>query len=367
MDDLFAEQNHNDIVLNRMIQLFNNARDSMKNEDFSISNIFDAPHKNDIVRLNNKAKTIVEAKGWLTPSEATNQVEQWQAHASNQISNAISRQANSQKIVLSLFDLSGTWSQPWVDAGYQVYRFDIQDDPFYGDINNFNVEFFNDLFANFEGQDIYAILAACPCTDFAGSGARHFAAKDLDGRTEASIELVYQTLRTIEYFKPAIWAIENPVGRIEKLTGLAPWRLSFDPFHFGDTYTKKTLLWGRFNADLPVAPVEPVEGSKMHRLYGGKSLATKNARSVTPIGFAYAFFMANNAHDHQLMAICNKYDRLDHELLGLALSWGYSEYEISAAIDDAYYDCDDLTAIEEIMALGKARGFDIDLGCANAA
>lgn len=63
--------------------------------------------------------------------------------------------------------------------------------------------------------------------------------------------------------------------------------------------------------------------------------------------------MANNAHDHQLMAFANKYDRLDPELLRLALSWGYSEYEISAAIDDAYYDYDDLAAIEEILALGR--------------
>jgi hypothetical protein len=108
-----------------------------------------------------------------------------------------------------------------------------------------------------------------------------------------------------------VWALENPVGRIEKLGGLPPWRLSFDPNHIGDPYTKKTLLWGRFNADLPIAPVEPTEGSKMHSQYGGKSLATKNARSVTPEGFAYAFFMANNAYDHPAMTISNKYDRLD--------------------------------------------------------
>ena len=162
---------------------------------------------------------------------------------------------------------------------------------------------------------------------------------------------MYQTLRTIEFFKPNIWAIENPVGRIASLTGLSPWRLSFDPFHFGDTYTKKTLLWGRFNADLPIAPVEPIEGSKMHKLYGGKSLATKNARSVTPVGFAYSFFMANNAHDHKLMAFSNKYDRLDRNLLKLALNSGVSEYEISSAIDDAYYDYDDLAAIDSINEL----------------
>ncbi len=293
-----------------------------------------------VVRLNQKSTAYVQANGWMTTEQAAEVVQQWKDHTNNQYQEPISLRSNANKIVLSLFDLSGAWSQPWVDAGYQVYRYDIQSDPYFGDINNFSVEFFNEIYASFEGQEIYAILAACPCTDFAVSGARHFEAKDKDGRTQASIELVYQTLRTIEYFNPTIWAIENPVGRIEKLTGLSPWRLSFDPFHFGDTYTKKTLLWGKFNADLPIAPVEPVEGSKMHKKYGGKSLATKNARSVTPIGFAYAFFMANNAHDHQLMAFTNKYDRIDPELLSLAISNGYSEYYISDVIDDDYNDGD---------------------------
>ncbi len=128
---------------------------------------------------------------------------------------------------------------------------------------------------------------------------------------------MYQTLRTIEFFKPNIWAIENPVSicELNRVVSGVCW---FDPFHFGDTYTKKTLLWGRFNADLPIAPVEPMR-MKMHKLYGGKSLATKNARSVTPVGFAYSFFMANNAHDHKLMAFSNKYDRLDRNLLKLTI------------------------------------------------
>lgn len=107
------------------------------------------------------------------------------------------------KFVLSLFDTSGEWSKPWEEAGYQVYRFDIQDNPELGDVNNFSVEFFMEWFGDFYGQDVFAILAACPCTDFARSGCRHFGAKDLDGRTIASVELVHQTLRVIEYYKPA--------------------------------------------------------------------------------------------------------------------------------------------------------------------
>lgn len=39
--------------------------------------------------------------------------------------------------------------------------------------------------------------------------------------------------------------------------------------------------------------IYPSQGSKMHRLYGGKSEATKTARSETPLGFSKAFFECN--------------------------------------------------------------------------
>lgn len=50
---------------------------------------------------------------------------------------------------------------------------------------------------------------------------------------------------------------------------------------------------GWFNTDLKKTPVDPTEGSKMHRLYGGKSERTKMMRSITPMGFANAFYEAN--------------------------------------------------------------------------
>lgn len=90
---------------------------------------------------------------------------------------------------------------------------------------------------------------------------------------------------------PGPWCnMENPVGRLVRWIGKPV--MIFNPCDYGDPYTKKTCLWGRFN--VPVAnPVEPVEGSKMWARYGGKSEATKAARSETPMGFARAFFEAN--------------------------------------------------------------------------
>lgn len=338
-------------------EAFNRAQRRMMLDSHPVSNIFRPPEDGDICRLNDKVREHHRDHGWMSVSEAAARIAEWKAHALAQGQGAASRRANADKVVLSLFDLSGEWSRPWEDAGYQVYRFDIQENAETGDVSKFSAEFFGDWFGDFDGMDIYAVLAACPCTDFASSGARHFAAKDADGRTIASVQLVHQTLRVIEYFKPPVWAIENPVGRIERLCGLPPWRLSFDPYHLGNPYTKKTLLWGRFNADLPIAPVEPTEGSKMWAKYGGKSLATKNARSETPQGFSYGFFMANNAHDHKVMAVGNKYDRLNTDIVRQAIEVGVTGEQIDAVVEDAYYiDLDDEAANAALLDLVRSGG-----------
>ena len=360
-------QGVDDRELGQIVDEFNSAQKSMVEDGYRVTHVFDAPAKREVVRLEDKVKVFNKSHGWMTVEEARAKVAEWKAHAQAQGDDPRVRTENSKKVVLSLFDLSGEWSKPWEEAGYQVFRFDIQADPDMGDVNNFSTDFFNDWFSDFDDMDIHAILAACPCTDFAVSGARHFEAKDADGRTVSSVKLVHQTLRVIEYFKPAVWAVENPVGRIEKLGGLPPWRLSFNPNHLGDPYTKKTLIWGRFNGDLPVAPVEPTEGSKMHRLYGGKSQATKNARSVTPEGFSYGFFMANNAHDHPAMTLANKYDRLDRALIEKAVDAGIPADEIETAVEDFYYmELDDDAANEAIRDLIKSRNSSATLTSSSA-
>ena len=104
-------------------------------------------------------------------------------------------------------------------------------------------------------------------------------------------------MRMVAIYKPVFWALENPVGRLRRYLG--PPRLIFNPCDYGDEYTKKTCLWGEFN--MPVKnPVEPVmyerggkKGSWMWANLGGKSERTKELRSITPLGFAKAFYEAN--------------------------------------------------------------------------
>lgn len=281
------------------------------------------PQEGEAVRMADKTKGEL-----LTPEQAKARIAEWKAHVKKQ--GKEHRSENFGKTVLSLFDLTGEWSKPWEEAGYNVIRFDIQNGQ---DVNDFSVEYFTE---NYDLTDVYAILAATPCTDFASSGSKHFLKKDEAGLTEMSVGLVNQTMRTIEYFRPQVWALENPVGRIQNLTGLPDPRLTFDPNHFGDPYTKKTMIWGRFNADLPGAPVEPTEGSKMWSQYGGKSVETKNARSETPEGFSYAFFMANNYID---MPAERKLVAEYPEAAGAvreALKAGISEQEIHDLMEDTY-------------------------------
>jgi hypothetical protein len=187
--------------------------------------------------------------------------------------------------ILSLFDYTGNWPLPYRDHGYDVIQVDIKHGQ---DIMTFD---FKSL------PDVHGILAAPPCTHFSSSGARWFAEKDKDGRTGEMVKLVYKTLEIIDFLQPAWWAIENPVGRIASLVPELGKAWYFQPCDYGEPYTKKTGLWGSFTPPLPLFsggfwnPVEPTEGSKMWKLPPSDERAT--LRSITPLGFARAFFMAN--------------------------------------------------------------------------
>lgn len=200
-------------------------------------------------------------------------------------------------IIISLYDFTGTWSLPWRLAGYIVIQIDIKHGV---DILNWNYKLI-------DKKRVKGILIAQPCTDYAISGAKHFARKDSDGTTAQSQRLVKRTKQIIDYFSDAdFWVLENPMTRIHKLN---PWLgdvvLIFNPCDFAgynsdstdqvsDRYNKQTWLFGKFKIPTPLR-LEPHEkDSPIWKKYGGKSERTKELRSITPKGFAKAFFIANN-------------------------------------------------------------------------
>lgn len=200
------------------------------------------------------------------------------------------------KRLLSLFDFTGNWSAPYLEAGWEVLQIDLAlgQDILEWDYTQFPPDYF------------HGILAAVPCTAYALSGARWWPTKDADGTTEAFDKITRRTLEIINYFRSGIgfWAIENPVGRIAKrVPELAKFRLYiFDPFNFGEAYKKKTVLYGEFSPWFVLTPVKPIIAPRgehsidhFHGIKGNVGWNDRAAlRSITPPGFSQAFFQANH-------------------------------------------------------------------------
>lgn len=181
-----------------------------------------------------------------------------------------SKQATGNKIILDLCGGTGAWSRPYLDAGYDVRIIDLEQDV---------------RLLNIITSPVHGILAAPPCTVFASSGARWPRTED-DMREGLSV--VDACLRIIYAQQPAWWAMENPVGKLVRYLGKPV--MYFQPWEYGDPYTKKTCLWGRFNTPIK-RPTSETLDNRIHRMPPSRDRA--KLRSITPPGFAKAFFDAN--------------------------------------------------------------------------
>lgn len=180
--------------------------------------------------------------------------------------------SNGEKIILDLCAGTGSWSLPYRRMGYDVRLITL---PEY-DVRTYRPP-----------KPVYGVLAAPPCTEFSLSGARWWKEKGNQALMDA-LAIVDACMRIILLSRPKFWCLENPVGRLKHYLGEPVMR--FDPCDFGDHYTKKTCLWGRFNKPRKNR-VEPTEGSKMQKLPDSKGRAEK--RAETPLGFAMAFWAVN--------------------------------------------------------------------------
>ena len=138
------------------------------------------------------------------------------------------------KVILDLCGGTGSWSEPYRRAGYNVLVVTLPDI----DVRKF---------ARIYTGGAYGILAAPPCTEFAVSGARWWRDKPPELLSEA-LEVFDACLGLIQRLNPTFWALENPVGRLKRLRfeQLGEPQLTFHPCDYGDPWTKKTLLWGDF-------------------------------------------------------------------------------------------------------------------------
>lgn len=124
------------------------------------------------------------------------------------------------------------------------------------------------------------IIAFPPCTDLAVSGARHFKAKQLDGRQQRSIEFFLAfTKADCDRI-----AIENPIG-IMSTKYRKPDQI-IQPWQFGHGETKATCLWLK---GLPLLqPTDIVEGREQRVWRMPPSSERAKLRSKTYQGIAKA-------------------------------------------------------------------------------
>lgn len=196
------------------------------------------------------------------------------------------------RIILDLCGGTGSWSKPYTDAGYDVRIITLPE---------------NDVLSFYPPYGVYGILAAPPCTMFSIARTTAKTPRDFN----KGMETVEACMKTIwlarKMNKLKFWALENPRGLLRQFLGMPA--MTFQPNEYGDLHTKKTDIWGYFNTKLKrkhieipdrvksqlaknnrILPNLP-EGYTAHKLTGQRSQAAR--RSMTPPGFAQAFFEAN--------------------------------------------------------------------------
>ncbi len=202
---------------------------------------------------------------------------------------------NKDKIILDLCGGSGAWSKLYKDNGYDVRVITL---PEY-DVRIYIPPIF-----------VYGILCAPPCKDFSMVKS-HVLKRDMI----TAMDIVNACMRIIFQCRVKFWALENPTGLLRRY--LKRPRFTFHPWEFGDPWTKKTDIWGRFeipktyyqhwhdvpkNEKLYIRPgrekpsIAFLHKSAMVDIEWMKSYEVEDDssfRAITPQGFAQAFFEAN--------------------------------------------------------------------------
>ena len=134
------------------------------------------------------------------------------------------------RIILQLCADTGSDTKPYKDAGYDVRLIG----------SDIGVENYT------PPENVYGIIANPPCTEFSiartGGVARN---------PEEGMKLVKECQRIISECERKgglkFWVIENPAtGALRQFLGKPDY--VYQPWWFGSPWTKKTALWGRFNA-----------------------------------------------------------------------------------------------------------------------
>lgn len=172
-------------------------------------------------------------------------------------------------VILDLCGGTGSWSEPYRQAGYDVRLIDLPNDV--------------RLLKFDTGLSPHGILCAPPCTVFSYARNRY---EPTDRELLFALSVVDACLRAVVMYRPKWWALENPRNKLRRYLS-AP-RLTFKQWEYGDPAHKPTCIWGEFNA--------PMFRPSKRRKPSTYKTSTENANprdAITPPGFARAFFEAN--------------------------------------------------------------------------
>ncbi len=190
------------------------------------------------------------------------------------------------KTLLSLCDYSGSWSRPYKMAGWRVVQIDSALNG--SDVCDYQPDFDPDV-----------VLAAPPCDCFCRPASRWWRGQDRSGKTAEHVQVFQACLRLCKLAK-GCWALENPPGRHFKLMpDLEQPAWQFQPWEFGDAWTKQTYIWGTavkpppFGSRDIVPPMYRTPNGRLQGVIPRMSSSHKIRRHTTPPGFAKAFFEAN--------------------------------------------------------------------------
>ena len=194
-----------------------------------------------------------------------------------------------KKIILDLCGGTGSWTKYYPKKDYDVRVITLPD---------------NDVRTYKPPKNVYGILAAPPCTMFSFARMSAKKPRDLTEGMEIVIaclniiwECQYKIKSSTQKSAPLkFWCLENPNGFLKYFLGNPVYE--FNPYDFGDNWKKRTQLWGYFNfpkkkpikCDLP--KYDHMASKDLHPEYFGK-YDRLTRRSMTPFGFAKAFYEAN--------------------------------------------------------------------------
>lgn len=216
---------------------------------------------------------------------------------------------NNRPVVISLCDLTGNFTKPWQDAGYDVILVDPQHETSSTEHLDNGAQVVR-LAETVEGAMEYlgwiirnrtvAFVAGWPvCTDMAVSGARWFAAKRAaDPHFQTRAVMLAEQCRTIGRLSGAPYLVENPVSILSSLFGKPDH--TFNPSDYtalcaDDNYTKRTCLWVGGGFVMPAPERDATLGAPDNRIhFASPGPERANFRSATPMGFARAVFNANH-------------------------------------------------------------------------